>query len=105
MLALSIRLSARMRPTRRPLTLSIHCCDSGAIIRSVEPGSNADNKGVYAGYVLMSVNDIDLTHASMQEINEVIEAAGEWRKNAITMRFRPHATSADAFGWGVHAMQ
>ena len=76
--------------------------DSGAIVRSIEPGSNADGKGVYAGYVLMNVNDVDMSHASMQAIEEAI---GTEPGNPVSLRFRPHANSAEAFGWGANSMQ
>ena len=76
--------------------------DSGAIVRRVEPGSNADGKGVYAGYVLMTVNDVDMSSASMPDIEQAI---GTEPGSAVTLRFRPHATTAEAFGWGVNSMQ
>ena len=76
--------------------------DSGAIIRRVEPGSNADRKGVYAGYVLMEVNGVDMSHASMPQIEDAI---GTEPGNLVNLRFRPHATTAEAFGWGANSMQ
>jgi hypothetical protein len=79
-----------------------YATDSGAIVRSIEPYSNADGKGVYAGYVLMTVNDVDMSHASMQAIEEAI---GTEPGNPVSLRFRPHANSAEAFGWGVNSMQ
>ena len=79
-----------------------YATDSGAIIRSVEPGSNADGKGVYAGYVLMTINDEDMSFASMDKIAEAI---GTEPGKVVSMRFRPHATTAEAFGWGANSMQ
>ena len=76
--------------------------DSGAIVRSIEPGSNADGKGVYAGYVLMTVNDEDMSHASMEQVGESI---GTESGKVVSLRFRPHATTAEAFGWGTNSMQ
>ena len=76
--------------------------DSGAIVRSIEPGSNSDGKGVYAGYVLMTINDKDMSHASMEQVADSI---GTESGKVVSMRFRPHSTTAEAFGWGKNSMQ
>ena len=80
----------RLVSIQKPLGLALEqadeaASDSGVVVADVAAGSNAERAGVLAGDVLVAVNNLDLTEASL---DAVVAAIGNVPGRAVNLRFQ-----------------
>ena len=66
--------------------------DSGVIVKEVHAGSNAETAGVMVGDILLSINNLDVSQASLASVTDAIDANRPdtpWhRADTVHCRFR-----------------
>ena len=77
--------------------------DSGVIVASVAPGSNAERAGVIIGSSVESINGMDVSRASLSAVVEAIAAAPANRAVSIGFKSNRDAFTFGGFGFGSKA--
>ena len=90
---------------RKPLGLKLQPFDedldnSGVIVASVDPGSNAERAGVMIGSSLESINGVDVSRASLNAVVEAIGAAPADRAMSLGFKSNRDSFTFGGFGFG-----